>query len=318
MSKNYLIVGGAGFIGNHFAEELLNRRCGLVRVVDNLCSGSLEHIARFFTYSNFEFTKMDVENTDMLIDAMAGIDTVIHLASNPDISKAMTDPRIDFTQGTVLTESVIEAARVSDVNTLLYASGSGVYGDAGTNELTEDSHLNPISTYGASKLAGETLLAAYSYMFDLKCIAFRFANVVGPKQTHGVGYDFLRRLKTNPSKLEILGDGNQNKSYIYVTDVVEAVLLAEEKVESGYDVFNISTQDQITVSAIAGMTEEILGIEVNTVQYFFSGGDRGWKGDVPRIRLASEKIRKLGWVPRFTSHEAMRLSIQAMKEELNI
>ena len=316
MSQEFAVIGGAGFIGSHISEALI-KNGKTVTVIANVCSGKIRHLDKLIKNSNLQIRELYVEDTAKLCEAIKGSRVVIHLASNPDIARAAHEPRIDFTQGTVLTESVVEAARVSDVSTLLYASGSGVYGDAGVNELTEDSHLNPISTYGASKLAGESLLASYSYMFDLKCIAFRFANVVGPKQTHGVGYDFLRRLKTDPSKLEILGDGKQNKSYIYVTDVIEAVLLAEEKVESGYDVFNISTQDQITVSAIAEITEEILGIEVNTVQYFFSGGDRGWKGDVPRIKLSSEKIRKLGWVPRFTSHEAMQLSIQAMKEELN-
>ncbi len=309
-------MGGAGFIGCHFAEELLNRNTGLVRVVDNLCSGSLEHIAPFRTNTNFDFIKMDVENTDLLVNAMAGIDTVIHLASNPDIAKAANEPRIDFVQGTVLTESVAEAARISGVSSILYASGSGVYGDAGENELSEESQLKPISTYGASKMAGESLLASYSYMFGLKCLAFRFANVVGPKQTHGVGYDFLKRLKFDQTKLEILGNGKQNKSYIYVTDVVRAVLTADEKVPMGFDVFNVSTQDQITVNEIAEIAATVLGHDARSVQNFYTGGDRGWKADVPVVRLSAKKMLNLGWEPLFNSRQAIELSLKRMAEDL--
>lgn len=313
MSRNYLVVGGAGFIGSHFVQELLNRQVGLVRVVDNLCSGTLDHISEFQENSNFDFRQFDVENSELLVEAMKGINTVIHLASNPDIAKAAREPRIDFMQGTVLTESVAEAARVSGVETILYASGSGVYGDAGDLVLTEESALKPISTYGASKLAGESLLASYAFMFGMKSLAFRFANVVGPKQTHGVGYDFIRRLKVDPTRLEILGDGLQSKSYIHVSDVVRAVLLADESISKGFDVFNVSTKDQITVNEIALIAEKTLAIDPINVSHTFTGGDRGWKADVPVVKLSSDKIAKLGWKPLLTCHEAIAESLRAMK-----
>lgn len=313
MSRNYLIVGGAGFIGSHFVQELLNRQVGLVRVVDNLCSGTLDHISEFQENSNFDFHQFDVENSELLVEAMKGINTVIHLASNPDIAKAAREPRIDFMQGTVLTESVAEAARISGVQTVLYASGSGVYGDAGDLLLTEESALKPISTYGASKLAGESLLASYAFMFGIKCLAFRFANVVGPKQTHGVGYDFIRRLKVDPTRLEILGDGLQSKSYIHVSDVVRAVLLADDAITEGFDVFNVSTKDQITVNEIALIAEKTLAIDPINVNHTFTGGDRGWKADVPVVKLSSDKIAKLGWKPLLTCHEAIAESLRAMR-----
>ncbi len=312
MSRNYLVVGGAGFIGSHFVQELLDRQSGLVRVVDNLCSGTLDHISNFRTHPNFEFIQIDVENSKQLCESMKGINTVIHLASNPDIAKAAREPRIDFTQGTVLTESVAEAARITGVNTILYASGSGVYGDGGMAVLTEDSPLKPISTYGASKLAGESLLASYSFMFGIKSLAFRFANVVGPKQTHGVGYDFLRRLKADPTKLHILGDGLQSKSYIHVSDVVRAVLQAEEAIKEGFDVFNISTPDQISVNEIARIAEEVLSIDPHSVLHTYTGGDRGWKADVPIVKLSSRKISMLGWNPIFNSNQAIRASLKSM------
>ena len=309
---NYLIVGGAGFIGSHFVKTLLAKSDSPVRVVDNFCSGTESHIAPFLSNPNFELVRMDVEDTPQLTVAMENIQCVIHLASNPDIAKAALEPRIDFIQGTVLTESVCEAARLSKVQTILYASGSGVYGDAGYELLTESSPLKPISTYGASKLAGETLLASYSYMFGIKALAFRFANVVGPMQTHGVGYDFLNRLKANPAFLNILGNGTQSKSYIHVDDVIAGVLHANSVVKSGFDVFNISTDDQITVNEIASTAASVLGIELNAIKLNYSGGDRGWKADVPVVRLSAAKLKELGWTPRLTSQEAIHASLKSM------
>ena len=317
VKKNYMVIGGAGFIGSHFVAELLSRNQGQVKVVDNFCSGTEAHITPFRADSRFELFNIDVEKTDQLIEAMSDIDTVIHLASNPDIARAASEPRIDFVQGTVLTESVSEAARVAGVNTVLYASGSGVYGDAGHQLLTENSALKPISTYGASKLAGESLLSSYSYMFGIKSLAFRFANVVGPMQTHGVGYDFLRRLKINPLSLEILGNGEQSKSYIHVSDVVTAVLFADSILNEGFDVFNISTPDQITVNRIAELAELTLGLNPEKVIHNYSGGDRGWKADVPIVKLSAANLIKYGWNPKLNSEEAIAASLKSMAENLS-
>jgi UDP-glucose 4-epimerase len=311
MKQHYAVVGGAGFIGSHFARTLLNLNHD-VTVIDNFCSGTENHIEDFRSRPNFKLITLDVENTEELTRAFKDVQVVIHLASNPDIAKAAVEPRIDFVQGTVLTESVIEACRRSDVKTILYASGSGVYGDAGKNLLTEDSALCPISTYGASKLAGETLLAAYSFMFGIKSIAFRFANVVGSKQTHGVAFDFLKKLRSNSSVLDILGNGEQSKSYIHVDDVISGVLLADSRISSGFNVFNLSTDDQITVNEIAELCKHALNLQKDSVKHVYSGGDRGWKGDVPVVRISANKIKDMGWTATFNSLEAMNKSIQSM------
>ena len=315
MTSSYAVIGGAGFIGSHFVTELLKKQNDVV-VVDNFCSGSMAHLEKHLDDKALTIKKMDVENTEDLVLALKGIETVIHLASNPDIAKAATDPRVDFLQGTVLTESVVESARRSGVKTILYASGSGVYGDAGETLLTENSQVNPISTYGASKLAGEALLASYAYMFGIRSTAFRFANVVGPMQTHGVGYDFVRRLRLNPNKLQILGNGKQSKSYVHVSDVVSAVLGASEKTNEMFDCFNISTKDSLSVDDIAQIVFEVLGINPKDIDIQYTGGDRGWKADVPIVRLDASKIENMGWNPKFTCREAMKDAIEKMFDEI--
>ncbi len=209
----------------------------------------------------------DIHDFASLKTAMAGHDTVIHLASNPDIARAVTEPDIDFREGTQLTERVVEAMRQTGTKTILYASGSGVYGELGEVEAKEDhGPMMPVSTYGASKLAGEALIASYAYMFDLRGRAFRFGNVVGRRQTHGVGFDFVRRLLKDPTHLRILGDGKQSKSYVHVADVVGAVLLAHARCTRPFEAFNVATGDYITVTEIADLACECVGLDRKTVQ----------------------------------------------------
>jgi UDP-glucose 4-epimerase len=196
------------------------------------------------------------------------------------------------------------------VDRITYASGSGVYGDRGLQEVDEDfGPLIPISTYGASKLGCEALISAYSHMFGIDAVAFRFANVVGPRQTHGVTYDFVRRLLADPSQLHILGDGSQSKSYIHVNDVVSGMLLLADQGWTGYEVFNAGTGDYITVREIADLVVETMGLD--DVSYVYSGGTRGWKGDVPVVRFRSTKLESRGWRRSYSSREALLESIEA-------
>jgi UDP-glucose 4-epimerase len=207
--------------------------------------------------------------------------------------------------------------RVNGVRKILYTSGSGVYGENPRVAFAEDyGPCVPISTYGASKLACEGLIAAYCHMFDLVGRAFRFANVVGPRQTHGVGYDFIRRLKADPTRLRILGDGTQKKSYIHVEDVLAAILRADEWSRDKYAMFNVATNDYITVAEIADLAVKASGLTPSVTKYEFTGGDRGWKGDVPVVRFNCSKIKALGWRAQRSSAEAIRDAMKAMLEEL--
>ena len=315
--RRICIVGGAGFIGSHFVDHLLgDPATERVTVYDNFTSGRRWHLEPHAGDGRLSVVEADVHELDRLAGSMAGHDTVIHLASNPDIARAMTDPSVDFDEGTLLTHHVVEAARLSGTRRILYASGSGVYGDLGQVEAREDhGPLIPVSTYGASKLAGEALIASYCYLFDLVASVFRFGNVVGPHQTHGVGFDFVRRLLDDPTELVILGDGSQSKSYIHVSDVVAAVLLAAERAPQPFAAFNVATGDYITVTEIAELAMEVLGLEPGSTRLVYTGGNRGWKGDVPVVRIATDRIRGLGWANQRGSRAALRASLESMLDD---
>lgn len=311
------IVGGAGFIGSHFTDRFLSDEITSgVTLYDNFSSGREWHYEHHAGDRRLAVVRGEVADLDSLTAAMRGHDLVVHLASNPDIAKAMTDPRVDFDEGTALTFSVVEAARRAEVAEILYASGSGVYGDLGEVEAQEDhGPMVPTSTYGASKLAGEAMLSSYVAMFGLKASAFRFGNVVGPRQTHGVGFDFVRRLRRDPNELSILGDGKQSKSYIHVNDVINAVLTMRQTRQADFEVFNIATGDYITVTEIADLALEVVGLSPDTTHFKYSGGDRGWKGDVPIVRLSTERASSRGWVCQRSCREALRDSMISMMRD---
>jgi UDP-glucose 4-epimerase len=312
---DHIVIGGAGFIGSHLVRRLLEGDDGAgVTVFDNFSSGHEWHLEPVAGDPRLRIVRGDVKDLDALTEAARGHAIAFLLASNPDIARAVTEPAIDFWEGTYLVQNTLEACRLVGVQRLVYASGSGVYGDQGEHELDESfGPLLPVSTYGASKLAGEALISAYCHLFGLRGVAFRFANVVGPRQTHGVVYDFVRKLLRDPSRLEVLGDGHQSKSYIHVDDILDAVLMLDADPPEPFDVFNAATEDYVTVREIAAIVIDAMGLEGVDVEFGQTPG--GWKGDVPIVRFSSAKLRARGWRSRRTSREALADSARAILAE---
>ncbi len=314
--KSYFLVGGAGFVGSHFVDKLLSQQeIQKVTIYDNFSSGKTWHYQHHLADTRLHIVKADVKDFQTLTDAMRQHDIVMHFASNPDISKAATDPTIDFSEGILLTQLVLEAMRLNKIKRIVYISGSGVYGDVGETESSEtDGSMHPISTYGASKLAGEAFISSYCYMFGMSACIFRFGNVVGARQTHGVAYDFINKLKSDSSRLVILGNGLQSKSYVHIDDIIEAVMLANDNLSSPYEIYNVATGDYITVREIADIVVDCLRLK-SPVLFEYTGGDRGWKGDVPVVRLNTQKIQSLGWICKKTSTQAIKASVNAMLQD---
>ena len=302
------VTGGAGFIGSNLVDALIEKG-HQVTVYDNLSSGKKEFISQHSGKREFEFIQGELSDIEKLKNVMRGCECIFHFASNPDIARSMVETDLDLREGTILTYNVLEAMRVNNVRRVLYSSGSGVYGDVGAIATPEDyGPLLPISMYGASKLACEAMISAFCHMFNMQAWIFRFANVVGGRQTHGVCLDFIRKLKKNPQQLEILGDGTQSKSYIHIKDCLEAMLFTMQEANEKVNVYNVATDDYIDVTSIANLVVEEMGLK--NVQYKYTGGDRGWKGDVPQVRFDLNKLHKLGWRAHYTSSEAVRLSVK--------
>jgi UDP-glucose 4-epimerase len=311
----YFITGGAGFIGSNMTDRLLKDSSNEVTVYDNFCSGQMSYIEHHLKDKRFRLIKGDLLDLPLLKKSIAGHDFVFHFAANPDIAKSMLETDLDLRLGIIATYNVVESMRTNRVKMLAYSSGSGVYGDVGLMQTAENfGPLLPISMYGASKLGAEGVISAFCGMFDLQAWIFRFANVVGPRQTHGVGFDFIRKLKKEPHKLQILGDGSQSKSYIHVSDVIDDMRFVIEKQNQNVNVFNVATDDYIIVNEIAEIVTEEM--KLSKVVFEHTGGSRGWKGDVPVVRFNIEKIHTLGWKSKYNSKQAIRLSIQELLKEL--
>ena len=305
----YFITGGAGFIGSTMIERLIHEN--EITVFDNFCSGQMSYIEQYMNNPKFKLIKGDLLDLPTLKQAIKGHDFVFHFAANPDIAKAMYETDLDLRLGVIATYNVLESMRLNNVNKIAYSSGSGVYGDVGTTETPENfGPLLPTSMYGASKLGAEGLISAFCHMFDMQSWMYRFANVIGRNQTHGVGYDFIRKLRENPKKLLILGDGTQSKSYIHINDVLDAMLFIIKNTNEKVNIYNIATGDYITVNEIANIVVEKMGL--HDVKFEYTGGKKGWKGDVPVVRFNLEKIYKLGWKVKYSSEQAVRKSIDEM------
>ncbi len=305
------ITGGAGFIGSTMVTRLIANPENEIVVFDNFLSGKMELIEKHISNKRFKLIKGDLLDLPFLIESMKGSEFVYHFAANADISKAMEEPDIDLKLTVVATFNVMESMRINGIKKIVYSSGSGVYGDVGDIETPEDfGPLLPSSMYGASKLGAEGIISAFCSMFDMQSWIFRFANVIGENQTHGVGFDFINKLSQDPTKLSILGDGSQSKSYIHIDDVLNAILFVLEKTNEKVNIFNVATGDYITVIEIAHMVIEEMGLK--NVQVVLGKEKRGWKGDVPVVRFDLNKIKKLGWVCSLSTKEALRKSVRQM------
>ena len=305
----YFVTGGAGFIGSHLVDRLV--KMGRVTVYDNLSSGRREFISHHLDQSDFNFIEADLLDFSTLKQAIAGHDVVFHLAANPEVRAGIKATELDLKAGIIASYNVLEAMRRNQIKRLVFTSSSTVYGDAGVTPVTEEhGPLLPISLYGASKLGGEGLISAFCHLFDMQGWIFRLANIIGSRLTHGVIFDFINKLKQNPGRLEILGDGSQQKPYLHVDDCINGMLFAMEHSKERLNLFNLGPSSSTSVVTIAKMVVQAMGLK--DVEFHFTGGRGGWVGDVPQVRFDMTRMSRLGWEPKYTSDEAVRRAAKEM------
>ena len=304
------VSGGAGFIGSNLVDRLLDVGHE-VTVYDNLSTGLLQFLEYARDFDRFRLVEGDLLDEGSLSEAIAGHEFVFHLAANADVRFGTEHPRRDLEQNTIVTNNVLEAMRKNGISKIAFASTGSVYGDATVIPTPENAPF-PIQTslYAASKLAGEGLIAAYCGGFGFQSWIFRFVSILGERYTHGHVFDFYRKLKQNPSRLEVLGNGKQRKSYLYIQDCIDAMLFALEKSNESVNVLNLGVDGHCEVNDSIGWICEELEV---TPKLEYSGGDRGWIGDNPFIFLDTSKIRDLGWKPKLSIQDGVLKTIQYLK-----
>lgn len=309
MSQEVLVVGGAGFVGSHLVDRLLERGHE-VTVVDNLSSSTLENIQEHLDEGTLNFHEQDVRNKcDELFE---GIDSVFHLAGSSDVRSGNESPRKMYENNVRATFNVLEACRKNEVREFVFASSSTVYGEADEIPTPEDHPINPISLYGATKAACESMIKSYANLYDLESTILRYANIFGPRTDHGVMHDFFHKLKDDSEKLEILGNGNQKKSYLYVDDCVDATLHAWRESNDTVSVFNVGSDSQLSVDEIAENIINSMGLD--GVEFEYTGGKKGWEGDVPVMMLDTSKIKDLGWKREVGDLEGIERYVKWLEE----
>lgn len=293
------------------ADILLSRGHDVVNI-DNMSWGKKEFIEHNLSNPHYTFIETDLLDYSTLVNHMKrDIDIVFHFAANSDIQRGGVDPTIDFNNTTQATFNVLQAMRVNGIEKILYTSGSGVYGDVGSTLTAETfGPLMPVSIYGATKLSAEGMISAFSNLFEIQAWILRPANIIGPRATHGVIFDFMNKLKKDPSQLQILGDGKQSKSYIYLEDVLNAIDIMLEKATDRINLFNLASPSHITVTEIAEAV--IKGMGLKDVKLSYTGGNIGWKGDVPVVRLDCSKLKALGWECKYNSYDGVVKTVQEL------
>lgn len=303
--KRILVTGGAGLVGSHLTERLLADND--VIVADDLSKGERERVPR-----SAEFVEADMTDPDDVADVVTSdLDCVFHFAAYTDTNYA--NPRQLFEENGAMTYNVLERMDEVGVSNIAFTSSSTVYGEAPMPTPEDYAPLEPISIYGASKLADEGILSTYAHSHDFTVWLFRFANIVGPYQRGNVVPDFIQKLEADPQRLAILGDGRQEKSYLHVSDCIEAICHIVEQTEKSLNTYNLGTRTTTSVTRIADIVTDEMGLDP---EYTYTGGDRGWVGDVPRMRLSIEKLAALGWDPELSSDEAVRRGTRELIEEI--
>jgi UDP-glucose 4-epimerase len=306
------VTGGAGFIGSHLVDRLIEKGYS-VTVFDNLSSGRAEFLKHHTR--NIKFVQSDLLDLQSVLASMKNHDAVFHLAANPDARLGLEHTDLDLKQETIATYNVLEAMRKNGIKKIVFSSSGTIYGETPVIPLTEDyGPVLPISLYGAGKVASEGLISAFCYTFGMQGWIYRFANVIGDRGTHGVIFDFIHKLRKNPHELEVLGDGTQEKPYIHVQECIDGILFGLDHSHDKVNVFNLGCDSSTDVTTIAHMVIDAMGLSDVKIRY--TGGDRGWPGDVPQVRFNCNKINSLGWKARHTSDEAVRMTVEALVREL--
>ncbi len=309
MIMKVMVAGGAGFIGSHLIDALLAEGDDVV-CVDNFFIGTKENIAHLHKNPHFRFYEQDLTDLDRVLKIfqVEQVEYVFHLAANSDIQASAQSPMIEYKNTYSTTVILLECMRLCGVKKLFFASTSAVYGEQMGVEVSEEAVvLKPISYYGGAKLGSEGIISSFAYMNDMSVLVFRFPNVIGPRLTHGVIFDFMKRLKADPSHLRILGDGRQCKPYIYVLDLVDAIMRFKDA-EKGVTVYNVGVETQTSVTRIAEIVCEKMGLI--GIPFEYTGGRGGWKGDVPVFAYNLDKIHATGWKASMTSDEAVAKTVE--------
>lgn len=301
-----IVTGGAGFIGSHLCLRLLQDGHSVL-AIDDLSLGQEKFLKPCLDFPEFKFVKADLLDLEKITPMFEGIERVWHLAANSDIAAGGAKTDIDLRIGTIATYNVLEAMRIHKVGEFVFSSTSAIYGEATVRPTPENyGPLLPISFYGASKLACEVLATAFGHNYNMKVWIYRFANIVGSHTTHGAIHDFIKKLRKNPRELEVLGDGSQQKSYLHVQDCIEGMIFGISKSRDEVNLFNLASRGVCNVTQIADSVIE--GMKLSA-QKKFTGGSRGWKGDVPKTELDGGRLQKLGFVPRWDSHESVKKAV---------
>jgi len=306
-----LVTGAAGFIGSHLTDGLLRLGWGIVGF-DNLSTGDITNLAYAMENSRFRFVEGDLLDVEAARRVLGECEMVFHLAADPEVRTGAWNPDSHFRQNLTATFNLLEAIRRrGDPTRLVFASTSTVYGEASVVPTPEDySPLLPTSVYGATKLGCEALAASYTELLPLRVVIFRLANIVGSRGRHGVVYDFMNKLRKNPKELEVLGDGTQSKSYLLVEDCLNALLMVLDETfwQKPVGIYNVGSEDRISVLAIARIVANALGLKEPAVRTISSLGGKAWPGDVKTMQLDISRIKRLGWRPKRNSEQAIWLS----------